>query len=130
MKNLLPQQAHDWLQAHPDALFIDVRMEIESLYVGRPPGVVNVPWYDYPDLQPDADKFAAVVAQEATGKHQPLLLICRSGQRTLAAGKALESAGFTNLQHVVHGFEGDLNEHFKRSTLSGWRFDGLPWEQM
>lgn len=130
MKNLLPQQAHDWLQAHPDALFIDVRMEIESLYVGRPPGVVNVPWYDYPDLQPDADKFAAVVAQEATGKHQPLLLICRSGQRTLAAGKALESAGFTDVQHVVHGFEGELNEHFKRSTLSGWRFDGLPWEQM
>ena len=130
MKNLLPQQAHGWLQAHPDALFIDVRMEIESLYVGRPPGVVNVPWYDYPDLQPDADKFAAVVAQEATGKHQPLLLICRSGQRTLAAGKALESAGFTDVQHVVHGFEGELNEHFKRSTLSGWRFDGLPWEQM
>ena len=130
MKNLLPQQAYDWLRAHPDALFIDVRMEIESLYVGRPPGVVNVPWYDYPDLQPDADKFAAVVAQEATGKHQPLLLICRSGQRTLAAGKALESAGFTDVQHVVHGFEGELNEHFKRSTLSGWRFDGLPWEQM
>ena len=92
--------------------------------------MVNVPWYDYPDLQPDADKFAATVAQEATGKGQPLLLICRSGQRTIAAGKALESAGFTDVQHVVHGFEGELDEHFKRSTQSGWRFDGLPWEQM
>ena len=90
MKNLLPKEAATWLQAHPDALFVDVRMEIESLYVGRPPGVINVPWYDYPDLQPDADKFAATVAQEATGKNQPLLLICRSGQRTIAAGKALE----------------------------------------
>jgi rhodanese-related sulfurtransferase len=100
------------------------------MYVGRPPGVVNVPWYDYPDLQPDAQKFAEAVANEATGKDQPLLLICRSGQRTLAAGKALESAGFTDVQHVVHGFEGELDTHFKRSTLSGWRFDGLPWEQM
>jgi rhodanese-related sulfurtransferase len=90
MKNLQPKEAYAWLQAHPDALFVDVRMEIESLYVGRPPGVVNVPWYEYPDLQPDADKFAQTVAREATGKDQPLLLLCRSGQRTLAAGKALE----------------------------------------
>jgi len=130
MKNLQPKEAYAWLQSHPDALFVDVRMEIESLYVGRPPGVVNVPWYDYPDLQPDADKFAATVAQETTGKDQPVLLICRSGQRTLAAGKALESAGFTDVQHVVHGFEGELDDNFKRSTQSGWRFDGLPWEQM
>ena len=130
MKNLLPKEAQAWLQAHPNALFVDVRMEIESLYVVRPPGVVTVPWYDYPDLKPDAQKFAELVAQEATGKHQPLLLICRSGQRTVAAGKVLEAAGFTDVQHVVHGFEGELDAHFKRSTQSGWRFDGLPWEQM
>ena len=105
-------------------------MEIESLYVGRPPGVVNVPWYDYPDLQPNAQQFAEIITGESTGKDQPLLLICRSGQRTIAAGKVLEDAGFSNVQHVVHGFEGELNEQFKRSTLSGWRFDGLPWEQM
>ena len=130
MKNLQPKQAHAWLQAHPDALFVDVRMEIESLYVGRPPGVVNVPWYDYPDLQPDAKKFAETVTQEASSKNQPLLLICRSGQRTIAAGRALEDAGFTDVQHVVHGFEGELDDNFKRSTQSGWRFDGLPWDQM
>ena len=29
-----------------------------------------------------------------------------------------------------HGFEGDLDDNFKRSTLNGWRHDGLPWEQM
>ena len=130
MKNLTPLDAHAWLQTHSSALFVDVRMEIESLYVGRPPGVVNVPWYDYPDLQPDAHKFVEAVAQQATGRDQPLLLICRSGQRTIAAGKALQDAGFTDLQHVAHGFEGELDMDFKRSTLSGWRFDGLPWEQM
>ena len=130
MKNLHPQEAWTWLQAHPDSLFVDVRMEIESLYVGRPPGVVNVPWYEYPDLQPDAHKFADAVAREAEGKAQAVLLICRSGKRTLEAGKALEAAGFSDVQHVVHGFEGDLDGRFRRSTLSGWRFEGLPWEQM
>ena len=130
MKNLQPKEAHAWLQDHPAALFVDVRMEIESLYVGRPPGVVNVPWYEYPDLQPDAASFAEAVAREATGKDQPLLLICRSGKRTQDAGKALEAAGFSDVQHVLHGFEGELDDAFRRSNLSGWRFEGLPWELM
>ena len=117
MKNLQPKEAWTWLQSHPDALFVDVRMEIESLYVGRPPNVVNVPWYEYPDLQPNAAKFADLVLQEASSKNQALLLICRSGKRTQDAGKALEAAGFTNVQHVVHGFEGEMDEQFQRSTL-------------
>ena len=130
MKNLQPQEAWQFVQSQPSVLFVDVRMEIESLYVGRPPGVVNVPWYEYPELQADPAAFAAAVTREAQDKTQPVLLICRSGQRTLEAGKALEDAGFANVAHVVHGFEGELDAQFRRSTLSGWRFEGLPWEQM
>jgi rhodanese-related sulfurtransferase len=105
-------------------------MEIESLYVGRPPGVVNVPWYEYPDLQADPERFARLVLAEAEDRQRPVLLICRSGKRTLEAARALEAAGFTDVAHVVHGFEGELDDHFHRSTVSGWRFEGLPWEQM
>ena len=139
MKHLLPKEAWAWLQAETERraalgqeppLFVDVRMEIESLYVGRPPGVENIPWYEYPDLTPDAARFAAAVAQEAGDKERPVLLICRSGKCTLDAGKALEAVGFKEVAHVVHGFEGELNDAFKRSSLNGWRFDGLPWEQM
>lgn len=139
MKHLLPTEAWAWLQAHTaqrsdqglePPLFVDVRMEIESLYVGRPPGVENIPWYEYPDLSPDAERFAAAVEKEAASRARPILLICRSGKRTLDAGAALETAGFTEVAHVVHGFEGDLDEGFHRSKLNGWRFEGLPWEQM
>lgn len=139
MKDLLPTDAWAWLQAETERraaqgleppLFVDVRMEIESLYVGRPPGVENIPWYEYPDLTPDPARFAAAVAAEAGSKERPLLLICRSGKRTRDAGAALEAAGFTEVAHVLHGFEGELNDDFKRSTVSGWRFEGLPWEQM
>ncbi len=130
MKNLTPLEAWTHLQQAPDTLFVDVRMEIESLYVGRPPGVVNVPWYEYPDLMPDAANFAAAVAREARDKQQSVLLICRSGQRTRDAGAALEAAGFDNVSHVLNGFEGEMNDQFRRSTVSGWRFAGLPWEQM
>jgi rhodanese-related sulfurtransferase len=140
MKHLLPTEAWTWLQAETarraaqglePPLFLDVRMEIESLYVGRPPGVVHVAWYEYPDLSADPEAFAAAVEREVNGdKTRPLLLICRSGKRTQDAGAALEAAGFADVSHVVHGFEGDLDDDFKRSSLNGWRFEGLPWEQM
>ena len=42
----------------------------------------------------------------------------------------LKAAGFTDVAHVVHGFEGDRDAHDHRSTVNGWRHDGLPWEQM
>ena len=130
MKHLQPKEAWAFLQQHPDALFVDVRMEIESLYVGRPPGVENIPWYEYPDLTPDPAQFVKAVEREAGSKERPVVLICRSGKRTVDAGQVLEDAGFTDVAHVVHGFEGELDESFRRSTLNGWRHDGLPWEQM
>jgi rhodanese-related sulfurtransferase len=131
MKNLLPKDAWALIQATPDALFIDVRMEIESIYVGRPPGVHMVAWYEYPELTPDAAAFVKHIEREAANdKTRPVVLICRSGKRTVDAGLALEAAGFTDVVNVVHGFEGDLDDHFHRSTLNGWRFDGLPWEQL
>ena len=130
MKHLQPQQAWQWLRSRDDVVFVDVRMEIESLYVGRPPGVINIAWYEYPEMKADPARFVAQVEREAGSKQRPVLLICRSGQRTLDAGAALEAAGFTEVAHVVHGFEGGLNDAFKRSSLSGWRFEGLPWEQL
>jgi rhodanese-related sulfurtransferase len=124
-------QAWDYLQSHRDALFVDVRMEVEYLYVGHPPGVVHVPWYEYPTMRAEPAAFAAQVKREAGGDlSRPVVLICRSGKRTVEAGHALEAAGFGEVVNVLHGFEGELDEHFHRGRLNGWRFDGLPWEQM
>lgn len=131
MKHLLPIEAQAYLQQHPEALFLDVRMELEYLYVGHPPGIVHVAWYEYPEMQPDVERFVAQVKREAGGDlGKPLVLLCRSGTRTVAAGQALEAAGFVEVVNIVHGFEGDPDEHFQRGRLNGWRHDGLPWEQM
>jgi rhodanese-related sulfurtransferase len=130
MRNLTPKETWSLIQQQPDALFVDVRMEIESMYVGRPPGVHSIAWYEYPDLTPNVPEFVRLVEREARTQTRTVILICRSGKRTLDAGRALEAAGFTDVVNVVHGFEGDLDEAFRRSTLNGWRFDGLPWEQM
>jgi rhodanese-related sulfurtransferase len=131
MKHLTPPEAHAYLQSRREALFVDVRMEIEYLYVGHPPGVVHVPWYEYPDMQAHPARFVEQVHREAGGdRTRPVVLICRSGKRTVDAGLALESAGFAEVVNVLHGFEGELDEHFQRGRLNGWRHDGLPWEQL
>jgi rhodanese-related sulfurtransferase len=130
MKHLTPQETWQYLQAHPEALFLDVRMEIEYLYVGHPPGVVHVPWYEYPEMQAHPEAFVAQVRREGGHGARPVVLICRSGKRTVEAGRALEAAGFAEVVNVLHGFEGDLDEHFQRGRLNGWRHDGLPWEQL
>ena len=134
MQHLLPRQAWEWLQARRAAdaepLFVDVRMEVESLYVGRPPGVVQVPWYEYPELKPDAQRFVQQVEREAGSKERPLLLICRSGKRSVDAGLELERHGFTDVTNVLEGFEGELDTEHHRGNLGGWRKHGLPWRQV
>jgi hypothetical protein len=30
---------------------------------------------------------------------------------------------------VGEGFEGDMDEQHHRSSINGWRYHGLPWEQ-
>ena len=131
MKHLPPLDADAYLRAQPRALFVDVRMEIEYLYVGHPPGVVHVPWYEYPEMQAQPERFVDQVRREAGGDTtRPVVLICRSGKRTVDAGLALEAAGFAEVVNVVHGFEGELDAHFQRGRLNGWRHDGLPWEQL
>ena len=130
MKHLTPRESWAYLQANPEALLVDVRMEIEYLYVGHPPGAVHVAWYEYPEMQPHPERFVEQVRRETGGTARPVVLLCRSGQRTVAAAQALEAAGFAEVVNVVHGFEGDLDAQFRRGRINGWRFDGLPWEQM
>ena len=129
MKHLPPKETWAFLQQQPEALFVDVRMQIESQYVGRPPGVINVPWYEYPDFKSDPPGFVQAVERLAKSKDVPVVLICRSGLRSVDAGVALDKAGFTRVINVLEGFEGELDDNDQRGRESGWRFDGLPWTQ-
>ena len=58
-----------------------------------------------------------------------MLLICRSGKRSVEAGELLVNEGFTAVYNIDEGFEGELDEHHHRSSIGGWRYHGLPWEQ-
>jgi rhodanese-related sulfurtransferase len=117
------------------SLLIDVRSSMEFLFVGHPKGAVSIPWIDEPDwdINPHFVRdIRQLILGGASGdkKHQPpIMLICRSGKRSHEAGIKVIEAGILNVYNISGGFEGERNEHDQRSTINGWRFDGLPWEQ-
>jgi len=131
MKHLTPREAFEFLNSTPQALMVDCRSEMEFLFVGHPAGALHVSWNDGPDWEVNPHFVGQVKKVAGTNHaHRPIVLICRSGNRSIEAGETLERAGFTDVYNVLHGFEGDLDENHHRGSKNGWRYEGLPWEQV
>lgn len=120
-----PEEAYQLQQAGVPV--VDVRYPFEHEYVGRPPSAIPIPWRTAPDgpLNSGFVKALAKVVQ----KHEPVLLLCRSGVRSHAAAAHASAHGFSGAYNIIGGFEGDLDHQQHRSTISGWRVARLPWVQ-
>ncbi|RRQ21850.1 rhodanese-like domain-containing protein [Thiohalobacter thiocyanaticus] len=136
VRALSARAAAELLEHNPRAVLIDVRSNMEFLFVGHPVGAVHVPWIDEPDWVINPHFVTQVrqvllggVCREPDAGCAPVILICRSGKRSLEAGRALLAAGIADVYHVAEGFEGEIDENHHRSSVGGWRFRGLPWEQ-
>jgi len=135
VKTISAHEAYE-LQQQVGTLLIDVRSHMEFLFIGHPTGAINIAWIDEPDWEINPN-FVREIRQLILGgtssleqsNEVPIVLICRSGKRSLEAGNLLISKGLTRIYNVDEGFEGELNDTHQRSSLAGWRFDGLPWEQ-
>ncbi|MCK4710219.1 MAG: rhodanese-like domain-containing protein [Gammaproteobacteria bacterium] len=136
VEHISPKQAWDMIQQESNVVFIDVRSGMEFLFIGHPVGAVNIPWIEEPDWEINPH-FARDIRKLILGgvichddsQCAPIVLICRSGKRSAEAGQLLIGENFNRVYNVNTGFEGDLDETHHRSSLGGWRYDGLPWEQ-
>ena len=136
VKELTPTEAWDLISSNPRAVLIDVRSSMEFLFVGHPKGSVHVAWIDAPEwtvnpnFVPEVRKvMLGGIGLTSATPDAPVVLICRSGKRSLEAGNLLLQKGFKEVYNVLEGFGGELDEQHHRSTLGGWRHHGLPWEQ-
>ncbi|PYF12678.1 thiosulfate sulfurtransferase [Rhodobacter viridis] len=121
-----PDLAHALVEAG-QAVLIDVRAPEEIRFVGHVPGAINVPWATGLDLARNPRFLRALEA--AAPKEAVILLLCRSGQRSVSAAVAATAAGFARVFNVLEGFEGALDEAGQRGRLSGWKARNLPWRQ-
>jgi len=141
------KEAAEFVQKNAaSTLFLDIRTPAETAFVGMPAMAdANVPYMVEPDfplwddarstlkleLNPD---FLPEVRRRLSAKgltaDSPVVLICRSGDRSAAASNLLAEAGFKTAYTVVDGFEGDMaadGPNAGRRAVNGWKNAGLPW---
>ena len=129
--HLTSPEAWEFLNQNPEARLIDIRSSMEFLFIGHPTDSIHIAWMEDPDwdINPNFVKEINQIQKATTNNNGPMVLICRSGNRSEKAGIQLLEAGLTNIYHITDGFEGDRNELNHRGEINGWRFHGLPWEQ-
>ena len=117
--------AYAWWQAG-DALLVDVRTDAEREWVGFVPGAVALAWKQWPGMAMNPAFDTALKSAVTNG--QKVLLLCRSGVRSVAAAKRATELGL-QAYNILEGFEGDPDTHARRGNQGGWRMRGLPWRQ-
>ncbi|MEX1166377.1 MAG: rhodanese-like domain-containing protein [Hydrogenophaga sp.] len=120
-----PNLAWLWLQSG-DAVMVDVRTDAEREWVGYVPGALPLAWKQWPGMAMNP-AFDNGVKQAAAGGKK-MLLLCRSGVRSIAAAKRATELGL-EAYNILEGFEGDPDANAHRGNRGGWRRQGLPWRQ-
>jgi len=144
---LSPKQAAEFVERNKArVLFVDVRTRAEPVFVGMAAAVdALVPYVEFPEMYADwawdetrdAYKFEPFsdfapeverrLKEKGLTRNDPIVLMCRSGERSSRAANLLADLGYKRVYSVVGGFEGPLNEKTGRRDLGGWKNAGLPW---
>ena len=125
-----PVQAWDLVRSG-GAVLVDVRSTEERKFVGHVQDSLHVAWATGTALTRNPRFVRELEARLAPhgGKEAVVLLLCRSGKRSVLAAAAATQAGFAHVFNVLEGFEGELDARQQRGHGDGWRFHGLPWVQ-
>lgn len=123
--DITPDQAWQWVQSG-EAILVDVRSDAERTWVGFVPEAKALAWKQWPsvDVNPLFDDGIQAIAAEG----KKLVLLCRSGVRSVAAAQRAQQLGI-EAYNILEGFEGDPDANAHRGLLGGWRHRGLPWRQ-
>ena len=123
--DITPNLAWQWVQSG-EAVLVDVRTDAEREWVGFVPGAVALAWKQWPGMALNDDFDAGLQAAVPAGKK--VVLLCRSGVRSVAAARRATELGL-EAYNILQGFEGDADAQAQRGHVGGWRLHGLPWLQ-
>jgi rhodanese-related sulfurtransferase len=144
---LTPKQAHDFVTRNrKQVLFLDVRTRVEPIYIGWTPLIdALVPYVEYPEMNADwgwdenrgaykyepfndfAPEVERRLKEKGLTKDDPVVVMCRSGDRSSRAANLLTDLGYKRVYSVVGGFEGVWDEKANK-RVGGWKGSGLPWD--
>ena len=123
--NMPSEKIKDFLNDNSNSVVLDVRTEEEWSNVGKPDAeslnskTLFISILVGPDRQKN-ENFVQEFLDKKVSKKDHILIICRSGVRSMAAAKLLEQQGYKNLINISDGFEGNP------ATGEGWKKSSLP----
>ncbi|MGO2542343.1 rhodanese-like domain-containing protein [Specibacter sp. AOP5-B1-6] len=124
--DLAPASA--WEHVAAGAVLLDVRTEGEWAHIGVPDTSslgaepVFIQW-NLANGTNNPQFLAELQAVVPTDKQ--LVVLCRSGARSIAAAEAATAAGYT-AYNVLEGFEG-IQDGYGDRVVNGWKNRKLPW---
>lgn len=141
------EAAHMKAEQGAKALFIDVRSRAEATFLGMSTQVdALMPYQEFGGemaiwderenafgLESSLDfipQVEALIQAKGIGKNSPIIVMCRSGNRSATAVTLLAKYGYTQVYSVVDGYEGDkakTGPQAGQRVVNGWRNAGLPW---
>lgn len=92
MKQMTATELQSYLTTETSAVLVDVR-EAHELSNGVLDGAIHIPMQQVPE----------VLEQLEPHRSSPLVLICRTGNRSGQVGQFLEGIGFTDVINLVGG---------------------------
>ena len=134
VQNITSVECYNKLSEISNSYLIDVRTKPEWELIGVPDlsslnkKTIFIAWNEYPEMNINKN-FIDQVAGVNIEKNDNIFLLCRSGRRSFYATMYLVSCGYKHSFNVSDGFEGDKNELNQRSTINGWKYNNLPWQQ-
>ncbi|AIY02567.1 hypothetical protein ART_2968 [Arthrobacter sp. PAMC 25486] len=117
-----------WERVAAGAVLVDVRTEGEWQHIGVPDASalntepVLVQW-NLGNGSNNPEFLAQLQAVVPADKE--LVVLCRSGARSIAAAEAATAAGYT-AYNILEGFEGEPDRYGDR-VVNGWKNRKLPW---
>lgn len=100
---IMPWDVGALREKHPDLLVVDIREphEFETMRmadsINVPRGILEMACeWDYEETEPEL----------AAARDRPVLLVCRSGNRTVFAARCLQRMGFENVFSLATGLKG------------------------
>ena len=141
---VLPKQAPAFIKSqNGKVLFLDVRTRAEAQFLGMAEGVdALVPYVEFQEFMTDWDESRAFyklepfndfvpemerrLKEKGLTKDDPVVLMCRAGERSSRAADLLNDSGYKRVYIVVYGYEGEMSDKGRR-TVNGWKNSGLPW---
>jgi rhodanese-related sulfurtransferase len=134
--DVTPQQAWSVLLSNPDAVLVDVRTQIEWTLIGKPDlsqisaEPVYLQWVTTQGPNPNfVSELQTALEARKVPRDAPVFFLCQSGGRSKIAATQCTALGYTASYNIAEGFEGALDEHKHRNSISGWKVAGLPWTQ-